>query len=177
MHVEVTNLSVAQIESGQILLASQLQEQIMNLFLNIVTAVSIGMLVGTEFAVSAFINPILRKLDDQLQAQAIRLFAKRLGFVMPFWYVACFLLLIAGAIVRHYGTGEVLLISASVLWAGVIVHTILVLVPINNRMIAMDVRAFSPEAKREHGKWDSLHRLRVAALATSMVCFLAAICK
>ena len=61
---------------------SQLQEQIMNLFLNIVTAVSIGMLVGTEFAVSAFINPILRKLDDQLQAQAIRLFAKNEGIII-----------------------------------------------------------------------------------------------
>jgi hypothetical protein len=42
-------------------------------------------------------------------------------------------------------------------------------------MIQMDASEFSPDAKRDHVKWELLHRLRVAALASSMVCFLAAI--
>ncbi len=45
------------------------------LILNVVTVLCVGLLIGTEFAVSAFINPILRKLDDGAQAQAISLFA------------------------------------------------------------------------------------------------------
>jgi len=49
----------------------------MMIVLDIVTAVCIGLLIGTEFAVSVFINPILRKLDDRAQAHAIRLFARR----------------------------------------------------------------------------------------------------
>jgi hypothetical protein len=57
----------------------------------------------------------------------------------------------------------------------VIIHTLLVLVPINNRMIQLDSDAFSAEAQRKHMKWDSLHRLRVAALVASMVCCLVAI--
>lgn len=147
----------------------------MILFLNIVTTVCVGLLIGTEFAVSAFINPVLRKLDDKAQAHAIRLFAKKLGGVMPFWYAASLLLLIAEAIVRHFGTGDVLLMTASAIWIAVIIHTLLVLVPINNKMIAMDSSGFSPEAKRDHMKWNSLHKVRVAALATSMLCFLLAV--
>jgi hypothetical protein len=57
----------------------------------------------------------------------------------------------------------------------VIIHTVLVLVPINNRMVQTAPGGFSPDAKREHEKWDRLHRLRVAALTASMVCFLAAV--
>jgi len=147
----------------------------MILFLNVLTTVSIGLLIGTEFAVSAFINPLLRKLDDRSHAQATRLFGKRLGFIMPFWYAASLLLLIAGAILRHYGAGEILLIVAIVIWVAAILQSVLVLVPINNRLIQSEAGEFSPKAKLEHDKWDSLHRLRVAALATSMVCFLVAI--
>jgi hypothetical protein len=147
----------------------------MILFLNIVTTVCLGLLIGNELAVSAFINPILNRLDDHAQAQGIRLFAKRLGGVMPFWYGASLLLMVTGAIARRFGPGALLLTTACALWAAVIIHTILVLVPINNRMIQMDPGRVSPDAKREHEKWDRLHRLRVAALAASMVCFLAAV--
>ena len=54
-------------------------------FLTIAAVVSIGLMVGVEFAVSAFINPILLQLEDRPRAQATRLFARRLGTAMPFW--------------------------------------------------------------------------------------------
>src|SRR5579872_5933028 len=50
---------------------------------DVLSIVSIGLLVGTEFAVSAFINPILAKLEPSAEAHATSLFAKKLGFVMP----------------------------------------------------------------------------------------------
>jgi uncharacterized membrane protein len=147
----------------------------MMLALNIVTILCIGLLIGTEFAVAVFINPILRKLDDRAQANAIRLFAKRLGTAMPFWYAASLLLLIGQAFLRRQESGDALLIAACAIWVAVIIHTLLVLVPINNRMIQLDSDAFSAEAQREHTKWDNLHRFRVAALVASMVCCLVAI--
>ncbi len=147
----------------------------MILVLNVVTTLCIGLLIGTEFAVSVFINPILRKLDNRAQAQAIRLFARRLGTAMPFWYVASLLLLIGEAIVHRRESGGLLLIAACVIWIAVIIHTVLVLVPINNRMTQLDSDAFSQEAQREHKKWDSLHRLRVVALVVALVCCLVAI--
>jgi uncharacterized membrane protein len=143
--------------------------------LDVVTTVCIGLMIGTEFAVSVFINPILRKLDDAAQAQAIGLFARRLGFVMPFWYAGSLLLLIAAAVVRWHEVGDSLAIAACAIWAAVIVATLLVLVPINNRMIKLEAKGFPEEAHREHRKWDRWHRVRVGALTAAAVCFLVAV--
>jgi len=140
-----------------------------------VTTVCIGLLVGVEFAVSAFINPVLWALEPSAQTAAIRLFARKLGRAMPLWYVASFVLLIIAAIMHRHQSGEILLIAASALWATIILLTILFLVPINNRMAQLSEGAIANGGLREHRKWDSLHRLRVIALAVSMVCFLLAV--
>jgi len=143
----------------------------MNL-LNIATVLCIGPLVGVEFAVSAFVNPVLWKLDSPAQAAAIRLFARRLGAAMPFWYIASLLLLVAVTLLRLHQPGVVLLGVAIGIWVAVIAYTLLSLVPINNRLARMDADAFTETARREHRKWDTLHRVRVAALAVAMVIFL-----
>ena len=143
--------------------------------LNVVTTVCIGLLIGTEFSVSVFINPVLRRLDEAAQARAVRMFAKRLGTAMPFWYAASLLLLIAEAIVHRHEPVEVLLITASAIWAVVIIVTILVLVPINNKMMQLPSDAFPADAQRQHQKWEMLHRLRVVALTAAMICWLVAI--
>jgi uncharacterized membrane protein len=145
------------------------------LVLDIALTVCIGLLIGTEFAVSVFINPILSKLDEAAQAAATSLFAIRLGKSMPFWYAASLLLLIAESILRRHESGVTLLIVASAIWAVVIVLTIIFLVPINNRMMQLNAGTFPEQAKRAHDRWDMLHRIRVGALTTSMVCALLAI--
>lgn len=146
----------------------------MTVFLYIATTICIGLLIGTEFAVSVFINPILRKLDDRSQAKAISLFAARLGHAMPFWYGLSLLLLILEAVAARHEHGNPLLIAACTIWLAVIVLTVLFLVPINNRMMQLDAESFPEEAQREHRRWDTLHRLRVAALVVAMACFLLA---
>lgn len=147
----------------------------MTFFLYILTTVCIGLLIGTEFAVSVFINPILEKLDSRARARATSLFAARLGRAMPFWYGASLLLLIGEAAIERHARGSVLLIAASAIWLAVIVLTVLFLVPINNRMMRLDSESFPAAAQQEHRRWDTLHRLRVAALIVAMVCFLLAV--
>jgi hypothetical protein len=39
----------------------------------------------------------------------------------------------------------------------------------------LDTTTFPEQAKRAHDRWDMLHRIRVGALTTSMVCALLAI--
>jgi uncharacterized membrane protein len=143
--------------------------------LDVVTTVCIGLLIGTEFAVAVFINPILRKLGGREEMRAIRLFAAKLGTAMPFWYGVSFLLMIGEAILRHSEIGFRLLIASIVIWAVVIVVTILFLVPINNRLARGDLDAPVEPALKEHGRWDAMHRWRVAALSAAMVCFLLAV--
>lgn len=147
----------------------------MALLLDVVTTVCVGLLIGTEFAVSAFINPILWQLEEGAQSRSIALFARRLGTAMPFWYGAAFLLLVGEAVMRRGSGGRVLLSVAVVLWAAVIVLTLAFLVPINNRMARLDGVALPEAARREHRRWDGLHRLRVATLTAAMICFLIAV--
>ncbi|HZY63101.1 MAG TPA: DUF1772 domain-containing protein [Edaphobacter sp.] len=135
----------------------------------------IGLLIGVEFAVSAFINPILWKLDESAQADAIRLFARRLGRAMPFWYSLSLLFLLAIAWIGRYQAHLSWLITSIAIWVAVILITVIVLVPINNRMMRLPAGSFTQEAHQAHKRWDTLHRLRILALGISFVCFLAAI--
>jgi len=142
--------------------------------LTILTVVSLGLLIGTEFAVSVFVNPVLWKLDDSAQAAAIRMFARKLGTAMPFWYVGSLVLLACGWFLGNHESHAWLLLSANLIWVAVIVLTLLFLVPINNRMMQLDPGSFALESRSEHHKWDAMHRARVAALTVALVCFLAA---
>ena len=142
--------------------------------LDIVTTTCIGLLIGTELAVSVFINPILWRLDSVAQISAVRMFAKRLGTAMPFWYAASLALLIAEAIVRRHEANMALLMIACAIWAAVIVITMVFLVPINDRLAQTSVRSVAAVAQQQHKRWDKMHRYRVAALGISMLCFLIA---
>jgi uncharacterized membrane protein len=147
----------------------------MNFLLSTVAIVSIGLMIGVEFAVWVFINPILRQLADEPRAQAIVLFARKLGTAMPFWYGSNLLLLIAEWILLRHAPGAPLLATAVGLWALVIVLTLIFLVPINSRLAREESHAFAEQAHSEHKRWDSMHRARVIALCAAMVLFLAAI--
>jgi len=147
----------------------------MNLLLSTVAIVSIGLMIGVEFAVSAFINPVLRRLADQPRAHAVMLFARSLGTAMPFWYSANLLLLIAEWVLLRHTSGALALAVAIGLWVLVIVFTLLFLVPINNRLQREEAHAAADQAHSQHLRWDRLHRARVVVLAAAMVLFLVAI--
>lgn len=148
------------------------QERNMKNLLDIATIVCIGLMIGVEFAVSAFVNPILLQLDARARAHATRLFAQRLGTVMPFWYGLSLVLLIAEAISSRQQPGMAYAIAAGLIWGVVIVLTLLFLVPINNRIVRMEAAEFTNALGQEHRRWDMMHRWRVAAISAAMVCLL-----
>jgi uncharacterized membrane protein len=145
------------------------------LTLDIAASLSLGLMIGVEFAVSVFINPTLRKLDLGPQARALSLFAKLLGSVMPFWYALCLILLVAETILRRHTPAFTPLITAASLWACVIVFTLAVLVPINNRIAKLQVTALPSDWQQSHRRWDLLHAIRVAFLTVAFVLALCAI--
>lgn len=140
--------------------------------LDMATIVCTGLMIGVEFAVSAFINPVLWKLDRGAQGEAIRMFAARLGFVMPFWYAVGLVLLLAETFVARHQAVFVRAAAATAIWMIVILLTLLLLVPINNRLARAEIREMTPDEERSHRKWDRMHRWRVAALTAAMVIFL-----
>ena len=143
--------------------------------LDIIAILSIGLMIGVEFTVSAFINPTVRKLDDEPQARTLSLFAAQLGFVMPFWYALGLLLLIAETILRRHTAAFTPLAAAASLWTFVILFTLAVLVPINNRIARLQTAALPADWQQAHRRWDNLHRLRIALLVLAFVLALNAI--
>ncbi len=137
----------------------------MTLLLDIFTILSIGLMTGNEFAVSVFVNPAIWKLDDRAQAS---LLARSLGRAMPFWYALNAILLGVEAWLRSHTPVHLLLLIAALLWVAIIVFTILLLVPINNRLGADS----EPDWHSAHKKWDTLHRIRIVALTAAVICFL-----
>ncbi|MEZ0050768.1 anti-sigma-K factor RskA [Mycobacterium sp. MAA66] len=131
--------------------------------LQILAVIATGTLVGVEFGVAAFTNPILERLPDDAYRQARATGSRILGTVMPFWYIAAIAPVVVVAILGR----SPLAIAAVVLMALVLVLTLSVLVPINNRVAAW---AGAPMPSRELAhRWDRLHWLRVALLAMSFV--------
>jgi uncharacterized membrane protein len=143
--------------------------------LDIVTILSVGLMIGTEFAVSAFVNPILGQLDGRAEADATRLFARRLGRAMPFWYILGFVLMVVEASIRRHEAGAAWIVTALFIFAFVILMTLLFLVPINNKIAQAQEQVFSDSLKRQHATWDLLHRGRVLLLVVAMALFLVGI--
>ena len=130
----------------------------------------IGLMVGNEFAVAAFVHPVLNSLELYPHLAAAKRIAHRLGRVMPFWYAACLLVLILETWLHRSQSGSFrLLLSAAILWAGTIVLTVTVLVPRNNRIAALDLHRPYEHWKQDRDQWDRLHRVRVLLLVLAFV--------
>jgi uncharacterized membrane protein len=137
-------------------------------FLDTITITLAGLMVGNELAVSAFVNPAVWKLDTGPQAQGLSLLARSLGRAMPIWYGVCLAFLALESFLRRHQPAFVPLLTATLIWVAVIVFTITMLVPINNRIASLNTAALTPGWRQEHKRWDSLHRIRVVLLAGAL---------
>src|SRR5258708_22304430 len=125
--------------------------------LDTITITFAGLMVGNELALSAFVNPAVWHLESGPQAQGLSILARSLGRVMPVWYGLCMALLTLESFLHRHQPVLVPLLTATLIWAGVIVFTIGMLVPINDRIAALKTTAPTPDWKRDHKKWHSLH--------------------
>jgi uncharacterized membrane protein len=134
-----------------------------------ITITCAGLMVGNELAVSAFVNPAVWQLESGPQAQGLSILARSLGRVMPVWYGVCLALLALESLLHRHQTTLVPLLTATLIWAGVIVFSIVKLVPINDRIASLNTAVPTPDWKADHRKWDYLHRVRVLVLAVALV--------
>ncbi|MFL0178210.1 MULTISPECIES: DUF1772 domain-containing protein [unclassified Mycobacterium] len=137
----------------------------MKQIVEILALVVVGTLLGSEFAVAAFLRPILGRLPDDAFWVARGDGAGLLGKVMPFWYLASFALLLGVAAVA--GSQRWLIGAGAILMVAVVILSVAVLVPINNKIAAW--RAPDEVSRVLAARWDRLHWLRVAMLAVIFV--------
>jgi len=138
-------------------------------FLDIVTITSAGLMTGSELAISAFVNPAIWRLESAPQGQAVSILARSLGRAMPVWYGFCLALLALESFLRRHQPALAALLTAAVIWAGVIIFSIGMLVPINNRIASLNTAAPAPGWDRDHRKWDALHRVRILLLIAALL--------
>lgn len=137
-------------------------------FLDTLTITLAGLMVGNEPAVSAFFNPAVWQLEDLPQARGLAILARRLGGFMPGWYTLCLALLVLESVLRRHQLAFMPLLTATLIWVGVIALTLAALVPLNNRVADLDIAAPMPGWKQIHKRWDSLHRLRILLLTAAV---------
>jgi uncharacterized membrane protein len=146
----------------------------MTIAYDIATATVAATMVGNEFAVAAFVHPQLRKLAHRAHAQAAAPLATALGKVMPFWYGVA-LILILGAALEHRPLFQVpglLCLLAGIIWAATIIFTVILLVPINNRIAKINPDHPYDGWLKDRARWDRLHQLRVALLFVALLLLL-----
>ncbi|MDX3233229.1 DUF1772 domain-containing protein [Streptomyces sp. ME19-01-6] len=143
--------------------------------LQVVTTVVVGVMVGVEFAVPFFINPIINALPEDAGQLARADGGRRGGAVMPFWYITSLVLVGIWAVAGWGDHGTGLVVTAGALLIVSVLMSVLLLVPINNR-----VKTWTPENrpadwKQQMNRWDRWHYVRVAVIIAAFALLVAAL--
>jgi hypothetical protein len=139
--------------------------------LAIVATTVVGTMVGVEFAVAVFVNPILLRLPAGAALEARADGGRVLGRVMPFWYVGS-LVLTAGLAAATWGSSAAeagAATAAAALLAVSVVMSVALLVPINNRSTTWTASDHPDDYREQQQRWDRLHYVRVAIIVAAFV--------
>jgi hypothetical protein len=142
--------------------------------LAVITATVVGVMVGVEFAVAVFVNPMLRRLPVGSSLEARADGGRILGRVMPFWYSGSLLLVAWLAAANWGGAAGNAAVAAAALLAVSVIMSITLLVPINNRSKTWTAENHPADWREQNQRWDRLHYARVAILVAGFVLTLVA---
>jgi hypothetical protein len=142
--------------------------------LAVIAATVVGTMVGVEFAVAVFVNPIFLRLPAGPAIEARADGARVLGRVMPFWYVASLILTAGLAVATSGGAATAAAIAAAALLVVSVVMSIALLVPIANRSATWTADDHPGDYREQTQRWDRLHYARVAIIVAAFVLTLVA---
>lgn len=143
--------------------------------LEVFTTVVVGVMVGVEFSVAFFVNPILDGLPGDNGLRGRTHGGRLLGAVMPFWYIGSLVLVAVWAVARwdHHGAG--LVVTAAALLILSVAMSVLLLVPINNRVKTWTADGLPADWKQQINRWDRFHYVRVAVIIAAFALLVGAL--
>jgi hypothetical protein len=142
--------------------------------LAVITATVTGVMVGAEFAVAVFVNPVQRRLPVGPWIEATAAGGRLLGRVMPLWYIGSLLLTAWLAAAKWGGTAGDAAAAAAALLIVSVIMSVTLLVPVNNRIITWTADNHPADWREQHQRWDRLHYARVAIIIAAFVLTLVA---
>nr|WP_312018613.1 DUF1772 domain-containing protein [Streptomyces sp. I05A-00742] len=100
---------------------------------------------------------------------------RMLGAVMPVWYIGSLILVAVRAIAgwHHHGIG--LVVTAGALLILSVIMSLLLLVPINNRVTTWTPENRPADWKQQMNRWDRFHYVRVAVIIAAFALLAAAL--
>ena len=134
-----------------------------------IIVVVVGTMVGVEFAVAVFVEPIFNRLPLEAGIAARSDGARVLGRVMPFWYVASLILVVGWSLFTWGQPPSTPTLISAILLAVSVVLSILFLVPINSRIRRWSAGEVPDDWREQMRRWNRLHYLRVAILIAALV--------
>jgi uncharacterized membrane protein len=133
----------------------------------VLTIVSVGLMVGVEFSVAVFVNPIFNRLANNAGLEARSDGARVLGQIMPFWYMASLLLSTVWTL-QAWGRPQVLMIAmATALLVVSVVMSITLLVPINALVARWSTEGAPANWRELAGRWERFHYVRVGLIVAA----------
>ncbi|MFB6568809.1 anthrone oxygenase family protein [Streptomyces noursei] len=143
--------------------------------LQVITTVSVGLMVGVEFSVAFVMNRIFNALPQDSDQLARSHGGRMLGAVMPVWYISSLVLAAVWAIAgwHHEGTG--LVVTAAGLLIVSVIMSLLLLVPINNQGKTWTPENRPADWKEQMNRWDRYHYVRVAVIIAAFTLLVTAL--
>jgi uncharacterized membrane protein len=147
----------------------------MQMILGIVTVVVVGVMVGVEFAVAVFVEPIFDRLPADGGVAARSDGARVLGRVMPFWYIGSLVLAAVWAAVAWGAAATPAVLVAAALLVLSVLMSVTLLVPINNRVAVWAADGVPTDWREQVHRWNRFHYLRVAVIVAAFVLLVVAV--
>jgi hypothetical protein len=142
--------------------------------LAVVAGTVVGIMVGVEFAVAVFVNPMLLRLPAGPSIEARADGARVLGRVMPFWYAGSLALTAGLAAATWGGVAFGPAIAATALLAVSVIMSVTLLVPIASRSGRWTADDHPGDWREQQQRWQRLHYARVAVIVAGFVLVLVA---
>ena len=128
-----------------------------------------GLLVGVELCVAVLVHPVADRLPSAGALTFRSMAARRLGALMPPWYIATVTLAVVMSVLLRATAAGGLSGVAAALFLATVVLSVTVLVPINNRVKAWSQGDHPPDWRRQLRRWDRWHLLRVLLCLAGLV--------
>ncbi|MFC8231385.1 anthrone oxygenase family protein [Streptomyces sp. NPDC057287] len=143
--------------------------------LAVITVVVVGVMVGVEFAVAVFVNPILDRLPDDGALAARGAGARVLGRVMPFWYIGSMTLGAVWVVMARGDDGLPFVVTGALLLVVSVMMSAVLLVPVGSRVAARPQGGAPEDRKERVGRRDRLHHVRVGVIVLASTLFAVAL--
>ncbi len=137
--------------------------------LQIVAALVLGLMCGSELNVAAFAHPTFNKLPREAHIITRSAFAVLFGRVMPFWMAGSTLLnvLLLLPFERLDGTAWRLASISLAIQVSAVVFSLVGPVPINNRIAKWTPQSLPDDWQVQERRWDLFHWVRTCGLVVA----------